>query len=172
MTVSAAAASSRRTEVYRVMAPGLLEHRWLDTSDAGAVWTDWVRAPFPPTAVVVAAISGWDEQLEVFVVDRSGQVWNRRWWHGRGWEPADRFNPLGAPFGTVHPRSLAALSAGGGHFNVFVEDRDGRLAMLPHVNGSDGPHWRRCGGPEALRDGWWPAFHVVSSGGYRRTHYE
>lgn len=169
MSVGASAASHRRTEVYRVTAAGSLEHRWLDTSRPGTTWTDWQRAPFAHAAVAVAAISGWDEQIEVFVVDRSCRVWNRWWWYERGWEPADRFNPLGAPFGQIQPRALSALSAGGGHFNVFVEGPDGQMAMLPHVNGPGGPFWRRCEGPEALGDGWWPAFGALPEGVYRRA---
>ena len=129
-------------------------------------------APFAPVAVAVAAISGWDEQIEVFVADRLGRV-----------EPVV---VVPARLGARRPvqparcavRSNAAAeflvgvahSAGDGHFNVFVEGLDGQLAVLPHVIGPEGPFWRRCEGREALGDGWWPAFddslpHSV----YRRT---
>jgi hypothetical protein len=171
MTISAVAASDRRTEVFRIDAVGNLEHRWLDTTNPEAEWTTWCRAPFEPTALAVAAISGWDEQIEVFVLDSSGTVWNRWWWYDRGWTPADRFNPLGAPFGASESHALSALSAGDGHFNVFVEAVDGRLAVLPHVNGPEGPFWHRCDSPEILGDGWWPAFTSASTRTYRRAEH-
>jgi hypothetical protein len=168
MAMSAIAASDRRTEVFRVTSTGAVEHRWLDTAAPSPEWSAWCRAPFEPAAVAVSAISGWDEQIEVFVLDDLGRVWNRWWWHDRGWTPTHEFNPLGTPFGpAIRPRALSALSAGGGHFNVFVQAPDGRLAMLPHVLGPEGPHWHHCGDPEALDDGWWPAFSPVSIGMYR-----
>ncbi|MCX2950179.1 hypothetical protein [Lentzea sp. NEAU-D7] len=167
MKISAVAASDLRTEVFQVNSAGDLEHRWLDTTRPAAEWTAWRRAPFEPVAVAVAAISGWAEQIEVFVLDTSGTVWNRWWWHDRGWTPVDRFNPLGAPFGRSGSRDLSALSAGNGHFNVFVGAEDGRLAVLPHINGPQGPYWHRCDTAERLGDGWWPAFSPASTGAYR-----
>jgi hypothetical protein len=167
MTIAVVAASDRRTEVYRLTSYGRLEHRWLDTSRPEHGWTEWQRAPFEGTAVAVAAISGWDEQVEIFVLDAEGQVWNRWWWHDRGWQPKGGFNPLGAPF-PFRARALSALSAGNGHFNVFVESADGELAVLPHVNGADGYYWRRSCGPDALNDGWWPTFAPSSKDAFRR----
>jgi hypothetical protein len=157
MTISAVAASDRRVEVFRITSNGRLLQRWLDLAAAGTGWSGWHTAPIEAAAVAVAAISGWDEQIEVFVLDNLGRVWNRWWWQCRGWTPTDGFNLLGAPFGP-RSRDLSAFSAGHGHFNVFVEAPDGELAVLPHVNGPNGPFWQRCTGPRSLGDGWWPAF--------------
>jgi hypothetical protein len=165
MKLAAVAASDKRTEVYRVSAGGVLESRLL----AGSKWSAWSRAPFEDEAVGVAALSGWPEQIEVFVLDRRGRVWNRWWWHERGWLPEQSFSPLGQPFPSGTVRGFSAISAGEGHFNVFVELEDGRSAVLPHVEGPDGPHWRRCEGPDALGDGWWPAYDVLPSGVYRSS---
>lgn len=166
MKLSTVAASDRRTEAWRVTEDGQLKRRWLDAG--AAEWSPWRHVPFAPRALGVAAISGWPEQIEVFVVDASGAVWNRWWWLDRGWLPRDgAFNPLGRPFAEVGVRGFSALSAGAGHFDVFVEAADDRTAVLPHVEGPDGPHWRRCEGAEALGDGWWPAYAPASRGAYR-----
>jgi hypothetical protein len=157
VTISAVAASDRRVEVFRVTGDGRLEHRWLDLTAVDPVWSRWQAAPLETAAVAVAAISGWDEQIEIFVLDHAGHVWNWWWWQSRGWTPSSGLNPLGAPFGPGS-RGLSAFSAGHGHFNVFVEGPRGDLAVLPHVLGPDGPFWRRCSGPRSLGDGWWPAF--------------
>lgn len=167
MRLSAVAASDRRTEVYRITDGGDLQCRSLESAKSEEGWSAWERAPFEPEAVGVAAISGWPEQIEVFVIDRAGVVWNRWWWSGRGWAPQDGFNSLGTPFANEDIRGFSALGAGAGHFNVFVEARDGRVAVLPHVDSAQGPVWRRCEGPDALSDGWWPAFGPASSEVYR-----
>ena len=165
MKLAADAASDLRTEIYRVTDSGFLECRSL----VGARWSPWSRAPFERKAAGVAALSGWPEQIEVFVLDCRGGVWNRWWWHERGWTPEQGFNPLGQPFSRGTVRGFSAINAGDGHFNVFVELDDGRNAMLPHVAGPDGPYWKRCMEPIALGDGWWPAYSPVPSGVYRSS---
>jgi hypothetical protein len=163
--LAAVAAANRRTEIYRVTDSGLLECRSL----VGVEWSPWSRAPFEHEAVGVAALSGWPEQIEVFVLDCRGGVWNRWWWHERGWLPEQGFNPLGRPFSRGTARGFSAINSGDGHFNVFVELDDGRSAMLPHVAGPDGPYWRRCKEPGALGDGWWPAYSRGPIGVYRSS---
>lgn len=157
MTLIAVAASDRRTELFRLSPAGAIEHRWLVGGSGQARWSPWSFAPFTGTAIGLAAISGWSEQVEVFVLDDTGGVWNRWWWEDRGWEPADGFEFHGRPFGDEPVRSIAALSAGGGHFDVFVEALDGRIAVLPHLD-RPGPRWLLCTTDAALGDGWWPAF--------------
>lgn len=166
MTLVAVAASDRRTELFRVTASGELEHRWLGAKPGEARWSPWSIAPFVGKVIDVAAISGWPEQIEVFVLDGSGGVWNRWWWEHKGWEPADRFDFRGRPFRDDPVRGIAALSAGGGHFNVFVEAQDGRTAMLPHLV-REGEKWQLCDSSVALGDGWWPAFEADLRGLYR-----
>lgn len=157
MKLVAIAASDRRTELFRVTDSGQLEHRWLIADSGGAEWSAWSFAPFDGQVVDVAAISGWSEQIEVFVLDDVGGVWNRWWWEHKGWEPTDGFDFRGRPFQGQPVRGIAALSAGGGHFNVFVEAQDGRVAMLPHLARA-GKTWLLCDSDDALGDGWWPAF--------------
>lgn len=169
MLVSAVAAAFHRTVVFRITDDGGLEQRWVEPGCVGDGWSAWERAPFDRRAIGVAAISGWDEQIEVFLVDSSGHVWNRWWWRDRGWTPPDAFNPLGAPFVGSESRGLAALSAGGGHFNVFLEAVDGRWAVLPHLPGPRGASWLRCDRPDALGDGWWPAFGPAAPMIYRTS---
>jgi hypothetical protein len=159
------AATNRRTEIYRVTDGGSLECR----SFVAAKWSPWSRTPFEHWAIGVATLSGWPDQIEIFVLDRRGGVWNRWWRHGKEWLPKRGFNPLGRPFRQGKARGFSAVSAGDGHFNVFVEQEDGRTAVLPHVAGPDGPHWWRCDGPEALGDGWWSAFGPLPSGIYRSS---
>ncbi len=168
MTIAAVVASDVRLEVYRVTAGGGVEHRWLDASADVGTWTEWQRSPFDRVAQAVSAISGWGKQIEVFVLDIEGEVWNRWWWKDRGWLPVAGYNRLGRPFvGDAH--QISAVNTGSGHFNLFVEAVDGRLAMLPHVNGPDGPYWRRCPYLDALNDGWWPAFSPISNETYRQS---
>jgi hypothetical protein len=167
--ICAIAASDRRTHVFRISTDRTLEHRWLDTANPEAQWTSWQRDPFRHPVAGVTAISGWEEQIEVFLLDSSGRVWNRWWWQQRGWAPRAAFNPLGTPFAGCEATSITALNAGRGHFNVFVEAANGQIAMLPHVTGPDGHFWLRCTGPEALDDGWWPAFESTSHGAYIST---
>ncbi|QKV80635.1 hypothetical protein [Amycolatopsis sp. Hca4] len=166
MTMVAVAASDLHWEVHRVTADGAVEHRWLDTATGASEWTGWRRSPFHGTAAALSALSGWDRQLEVFVLDVEGRVWNRWWWQDRGWSPVGGYNGLGRPF-SDGARHISAVNAGQGHFTVFVEAADGKIAMLPHVVGPGGPHWRRCPHADSLGDGWWPAFAPGSGAAYR-----
>lgn len=154
--ILAVAASNVRTVVLRVTDAGHLEHRWLPAHDGDPGWSPWMRAPFDGQVSDAAALSGWPRQIEIFVLDADGGVWNRWWWDNRGWEPSHDFSYRGRPFAGP-AAGIAALSAGGGHFNVFVTSHDGRVAMLPHVNSFD-QKWRPCPGDTDLQDGWWPAF--------------
>ena len=129
MLIACVAAGANRTAVFRVTNDGSLEHRWIDAARTPQ-WCPWQRAPFDGDAAGVAAISGWDEQIEVFVLDRGGCVWNRWWWVDRGWIPSDGFNRLGTPFPGRPTRGLSALSAGSGHFDVMVEAADGSVRSV------------------------------------------
>ena len=165
--ICAITASDRCTHLFRVTTERALQHRWLDTTDPAAQWTSWQGAPFPHPVAGVGAISGWEEQIEIFLLDTSGRVWNRWWWQQRGWIPQDTFNLLGTPFASGQATSITALTSGKGHFNVFVEAVGGQIAMLPHIAGPEGYFWLRCTGPEALDDGWWPALKSTSHRAYR-----
>ena len=165
MRLAVVAASDQCAMAFRVVGASV-EERSLDTTVPNSEWTQWGRAPFESQAVAVAAISGWDTQIELFVLDAAGQVWNRWWWLGRGWTPTASFNLLGTPFPDRQSRDLAACSAGGGHFMLCVQHADGTVATLPHVNGPDGPFWLRCHEQAALGDGWWPAFGTIARPAY------
>jgi hypothetical protein len=154
MSFAAVSAGPHRTELYRIR-DGRVESRTIEASDAR--WSDWTATPFDGRAIGVAAISGWPEQIEVFVLDDTGAVFNRWWWTGKGWLPSDGFSPLGRPFDQAAAPQLAVFNAGGGHFNLFVSTGE-TIAMLPHLFTPDGLTWQRCKGPESLGDGWWPAF--------------
>lgn len=162
MRIIAVAASTVRTMVLRVSASGRLEQRWLPFDDANPAWSDWTEAPFGGEVIDAAAISGWPQQIEIFVLDSHGGVWNRWWWPDKGWKPESGFSYRGRPFG--QPASaITALNAGNGHFNVFVESHDGRIATLPHVNTYDSK-WRPCpSATNGLHDGWWPAFDYTAA---------
>lgn len=164
--ICAIAASSERTYLLRLTAHHA-EHRWLDTTRPAESWSSWESLPFAGHVVDIAAVSGWDQQIEIFVLDSHGQVWNRWWWPETGWTPRSEFNPLGTPFDDSESSSIAALNAGGGHFVVFVEAADGRVAVLPHISDGNRPAWRRHPEPQALNDGWWPAFPSSSHAVYR-----
>lgn len=164
MRLAAVAASNRRTTVFRVTDSGRLVHRWIDEGQSR--WAEWSPAPLEVQAQGVAAISGWPEQIEVFALDVDGGVWNRWWWADRSWTPAG-FNWLGRPFPEERAIAVSALSAGDGHFNVFVESQSGEMAVLPHLPGEGGATWRRCEHPSALGDGWWPAWDPDSVGAFR-----
>lgn len=142
--------------LLKVTASGRLEHRWLPAEQGAAGWSAWTPAPFDGRILDVVAISGWPQQIEIFVLDAEGSVWNRWWWKDRDWEPKTGFSYRGRPFGGP-AAGIAALSAGEGHFNVFVASLDGRIATLPHVQTYE-TKWRPCPQRHDLHDGWWPAF--------------
>lgn len=154
--IVATAASAARTMLLRIDDTGRLEQRWLPASDDDGGWTPWMIAPIDAPVADVAVISGWSRQIEIFVLDSDGGVWNRWWWEDRDWEPRDGFSYRGRPFGGP-AAGIAALSAGDGHFNVFVAALDGRIATLPHVDTFE-VKWRSCPHGRGLNDGWWPAF--------------
>jgi hypothetical protein len=163
--MAAVAASTLRTDVVRISTGGAIEQRTLEKNAAD--WTPWRSAGFGGRAIALSALSGSPGQVEIFALDDVGGVWNRWWRSEPGWLPAGGFNPLGRPF-THGAVDIAAFSAGAGYFACFVEHRDGQMALLPHQPGRDGvATWRRCMRPDALGDGWWPAFVNDSAATYR-----
>ena len=48
-------------------------------------WRVFHDFEFDRPAIDVAAVSGWPEHAEVFVLDRTGRVWHRWWWKEGGW---------------------------------------------------------------------------------------
>lgn len=146
--MASAAVEQHHEEVWRVTERQRIEHRW--HSDGS--WSDWYNFEFERPALDVAAVSGWPDHIEVYVLDTTGRVWHRWWWKNSLWDPA--FHDLGQPFGGDAPRGISATSAHPGHMDVFVEAADGRVANLWYVDGGGG--WNHCEDEWALTDGWWP----------------
>lgn len=146
MGLAAVGIKDHHAEVWRVTARQRLEHRWFE--DGG--WSKWHDFEFDRPALDVAAVSGWPEHAEVFVLDRTGRVWHRWWWKEGGW--AEQFSDLGRPFGDDAVKGVTALSGAEGHMDVFVEADDGRVGNLWYLD----DEWRRSEGENCLNDGWWP----------------
>lgn len=147
MGLASAAVRGHHGEVWRVTPRHRVEHRWFENGR----WSEWHDFTFERPALDVAAVSGWREHIEVFVLDRNGTVWHRWWWKDSGWHP--RFEDLGRPFGTIATRGISAFSAQDGHMDVLVEAEDGRIANMWF---EDGRGWRGCDDASSLGDGWWP----------------
>lgn len=120
--------------LFHVTADGSLLQRTLQQSRG---WGTWSTLNLPTEAYDVAATANGDDgDLDLFVVDREGTLWCRRYIKGR-WQPWDETD-VDTRLASI--RRLAAASVRHGHRDVYAVAENGRCG---HRHRSDRGGWER-----------------------------